>query len=89
MRTTVAESKDDRLSEEELLAQMAVLVFAGTNTTASALSQILHLLALHPDVQDGLRKELKETCKDKKGMPHDQLVYLPFLEAVCHETLRL
>ncbi|KAH9034585.1 cytochrome P450 [Lactarius pseudohatsudake] len=58
------ESEDDRLSKEELLAQMSAIVLAATDTTSSALSRILHLLALHPDIQDKLRKELKEACED-------------------------
>jgi cytochrome P450 len=61
---------------------------AATDTTSSALSRILHLLALHPDVQDQLRKELKEAFEDNE-LTHDQLVSLPFLEAVCRESLRL
>jgi cytochrome P450 len=62
---------------------------AGADTTSSALSWILHLLSLHPDVQDKLRKELKEANEDNEELTHDQLVSLPFLEAVCRETLRL
>ncbi|KAI9458421.1 cytochrome P450 [Lactarius psammicola] len=87
MQGYVAESENDRLSEEELLAQMAVFVFAATDTSSSALSRILHLLALHPEIQDKLREELKEACKEE--LTHDQLVSLPFLEAVCRESLRL
>jgi len=89
MRASAAESEADRLSEEELLAQMTNLVIAGTDTTSSSLSRILHLLALHPDIQDKLRAELLEACKGKEELTHDQLVALPLLEAVCRETLRL
>ncbi|KAH9057443.1 cytochrome P450 monooxygenase [Lactarius vividus] len=66
-----------------------LLVFSATDTTSSALSRILHLLALYPDTQDKLRKELKEACDENEELTHDQLVSLPFLEAVCRETLRL
>ena len=62
---------------------------AGADTTSSALSWILHLLSLHLDVQDKLRKELKEAHEGNEELTHDQLVSLPFLEAVCRETLRL
>ncbi len=62
---------------------------AATDTTSCALSRLLHLLALHPDVQDKLRKGLKEACEDNEELTHDLLVSLPFLEAVCCETLRL
>jgi cytochrome P450 len=62
---------------------------AATDTTSSALSRVLHLLSLHPDVQDKLRKELKEAFEDNEELTYDQLVSLPYLEAVCRESLRL
>ncbi|KAH9046659.1 cytochrome P450 [Lactarius hengduanensis] len=89
MRASSAGPEDVQLSEEELVAQMVVFLIAGTDTTSTALSRILHLLALHPDVQDKLRNELKEAHEDNEELTHDQLVSLPFLEAVCRETLRL
>ncbi|KAH8986070.1 cytochrome P450 [Lactarius hatsudake] len=89
MRASSAGPEDNQLSEEELVAQMAVFLIAGTDTTSTALSRILHLLSLHPGVQDKLRNELKEAHKDNEELTHDQLVSLPFLEAVCRETLRL
>ena len=66
-----------------------ILVFAATDTTASAISRIVHLLALHPEIQDELRRELKEACENNEELTHDRLVSLPFLEAICRETLRL
>ena len=66
-----------------------VLVSAAAETTSSALSRILHLLALHPDIQDRVRQELKEASGDNEELTHDQLVSLPFLDAVCRETLRM
>ncbi|KAH9034869.1 cytochrome P450 [Lactarius pseudohatsudake] len=89
MQASVAVSEDDRLSEEEVVAQIMGLLVAGTDTTSTALSCLLHQLALHPNVQDKLRKELEEACQDNEELTHDQLVSLPFLEAVCRETLRL
>ena len=65
------------------------LIFAGTETTSSALSRILQLLSLRPDVQDKLRDELKGACEDGDELNYDKLVSLPYLEAVCRETLRL
>ncbi|KAH9057446.1 hypothetical protein EDB87DRAFT_1099609 [Lactarius vividus] len=44
------------LSKEELLAQMTAIVLAATDTTSSALTRILHLLALHPDIQNSSEK---------------------------------
>ena len=65
------------------------LVVAGTDTTSNALTRTLHLLSLHPDAQDKLRDELRVACEDNEELTHDRLVSLPYLEAVCRETLRL
>ncbi|KAI0294461.1 cytochrome P450 [Multifurca ochricompacta] len=89
MKANVTASEGDRLSEEELLAQMTILVLAATDTTSSALSRILHILSLHPEAQEKLRNELKGACEANEELPYDQLVSLPYLDAVCRETLRL
>jgi len=49
------------------------------------------LLCLHPDVQDKLRAELLEARVQNGGqdLEYDELVGLPYLDAVCRETLRL
>ena len=49
---------------------------------------ILSLLAKHPEVQDKLRKEILEASKGE-DLDYDSLVSLPYLDAVCRETLRL
>ncbi len=63
-------------------------MFAATDTTSNALSRILHLLTTHQDVQDKLRAEILEAGQGQ-DIPYDQLVELPYLDAVCRETLRL
>lgn len=66
------------------------LIFAAMDTTSSALSRTLHLLATHPDVQEKLRQELMEAKSAQDGdLTYDQLVSLPYLDAVCRETLRM
>nr|VWO97569.1 Chitin synthase V [Ganoderma boninense] len=82
----------ERLPDEELLAQMSTFILAGMDTTSNALSRILHLLALHPDVQAKLRHELveaRDVVGNGRDVPYDDLVKLPYLDAVCRETLRL
>jgi len=67
------------------------LIFAATDTTSSALSRILYLLTKYPDVQEKLRKEILEAKRNSsdEDLDYDQLVTLPYLDAVCRETLRL
>ena len=102
-------SKEDRLSDEELIAQVSyasliyvhlilsvisqwlgrTFVFAATDTTSNALGRILHLLAINQDVQDKIRAEIVEAAPLGERIPYDQLIGLPYLDAVCRETLRL
>ena len=67
------------------------LTFAATDTTSGALARALHLLAQHKDVQTKLRHEIRQARKDSGGedIPYDTLVSLPYLDAICRETLRL
>jgi len=58
-------------------------------TTSNALCRILHLLARHQDVQDKLRREVTEAYAQRGNLKYDELFALPYLDAVCKETLRL
>ncbi|KAG5635769.1 hypothetical protein H0H81_010149 [Sphagnurus paluster] len=66
------------------------LTFGGSDTTSNAISRALHLISTHPEVQDKLRSEIMEAFTTYgENMLYDDLVALPFLDAVCRETLRL
>ncbi|KAF9064449.1 cytochrome P450 [Rhodocollybia butyracea] len=86
----VADS-EDKLNEDEIIAQMSTFIFAAMDTTSNGLSRILHLLAMHPDVQDKMRREILEARNrhQRERFSYDELVALPYLDAVCRETLRL
>ena len=45
---------------------------------------------MHPDVQSRLREEL-ESSRDHPGqdIPYEKLMELPYLGAICRETLRV
>lgn len=59
------------------------------DTTSSALSRILYLLATHQDVQEKLRSEIAEAREGGAALSYDELVSLPYLDAICRETMRL
>lgn len=72
-----------------LLAPHRSLVFAAMDTTSNALSRTFSLLAKNPEVQERLRQELVNARKEAGGdLEYDALHELPYLEAVCRETLR-
>jgi cytochrome P450 len=50
---------------------------------------VLQLLATHPEIQDKLREELLDARSAGADLSYDTLVELPYLDAVCRETLRL
>ncbi|KAF5360934.1 hypothetical protein D9756_005077 [Leucocoprinus leucothites] len=91
MRANASAAEEDRLSDEEVVGQVASLTSAATDTTSSALSRILCLLAEHPHVQEKLREELIAAKRENGGeeLDYDHLVSLPYLDAVCRETLRV
>jgi cytochrome P450 len=91
MKANMQASEDDRLSEEELLGQITILTFAATDTTSTAISRTLHVLAQRKDVQNKLREEIRKARKENNGqdLGYDDLVSMPYLDAVCRETLRM
>ncbi|KAJ7155537.1 cytochrome P450 [Mycena crocata] len=88
MRASDSVKQEDKLPEEEFLGQMNVIIFAGTDTTSTAMSRCLQELAQHPEIQDKLRHEVTKASAFG-NLDYDQLCALPFLEAVCRETLRM
>lgn len=66
------------------------LIAAAFDTTSSALARIMYLLSQNPDVQQKLRAEVKAAWEVCGGdLDYDALNALPYLEAVCRETLRV
>ena len=71
-----------------LTDHVSSLIFAAMDTTSNTLSRMLQTLAEHTDVQEKLRQELLDTGA-AHGMSYEQLNQLPYLDAVCRESLRL
>ncbi|KAI1793787.1 cytochrome P450 [Ganoderma leucocontextum] len=92
LKANMAAAAKEMLSDEELLAHMSTFILAGMDTTSNALSRILNLLAENPSVQERLRAEIVDAQGGPGGdtdIPYDDLTKLPYLDAVCRETLRL
>ena len=68
----------------------STFIMAGVDTTSNALSRILHNLCQRQDAQDKLRAEIRAAMEQYgPEIPYDELSALPYLDAVCRETLRL
>ncbi|GJE84506.1 cytochrome P450 [Phanerochaete sordida] len=84
MSTDIPENQ--RLSDDEVLAQVPTFIVAGHETTATATTWALFSLAQQPETARKLRDELLSVAKDSPDM--DTLNALPYLDAVVRETLR-
>ncbi|OCH91430.1 cytochrome P450 [Obba rivulosa] len=89
MKANLNAAEADRMEDEELVGQMSTLVSAATDTTSNALSRIMLVIAENQDAQERLRAEIREALNGEHDLPYDKLMRLPYLDAVCRETLRL
>nr|XP_042123941.1 cytochrome P450 3A19-like [Peromyscus maniculatus bairdii] len=77
------------LSDLEILAQSITFIFAGYDTTSTALSFIAYLLAIHPNVQKKLQQEIDAVLPNKVPATYEALVEMEYLDMVVNETMRL
>ncbi|RXW11208.1 hypothetical protein EST38_g14647, partial [Candolleomyces aberdarensis] len=89
LKANLAAPEQDRLPDSELLAQISTITFAAMDTTSNGLARMLYLLCEHPEVQEKLRQEIKDAQQGDGKIQYDDLMSLPYLEAVCKETLRV
>jgi cytochrome P450 len=83
----LARDEDDRpMTDIELRDELITLLFAGHETTASALVWAMYWIHYLPEVRNQLLNELSTI--DSKSDP-TAIAQLPYLNAVCQETLRL
>ncbi|CAE6371415.1 unnamed protein product [Rhizoctonia solani] len=80
--TQLMKANQEGLDREAMIGHMNVLIFAGHETTSSVIARILDILSNSPKVQDKLRNEVLEWKKE-------EVLELPYLDAVVKEALRL
>ncbi|KAJ7678518.1 cytochrome P450 [Mycena rosella] len=81
-----------RLSDEEVIGQIATVIFAGHETTrlvvcSSAIAWALHALSVNREAQTKLRQELLGVSTDNPT--YEELNALGYLENVVRETMRV
>jgi cytochrome P450 len=76
------------LDDGEVRDQALVFLFAGSDTTATALTAALHLLGAHPEIQERAHDEVRGVLEGSPAAAAD-LTELPYLTAVVKEALRL
>jgi cytochrome P450 len=72
-----------------LIRSASTFAFAGMDTTSGSMARLLWVLSNDQEAQDRLRSEIRQAMEDYGTLDYDQIMGLPFLDAVCRETLRL
>jgi len=91
----MVDSVDDQtgqgMTERELRDNVVIFFVAGHDTTASALSSALYVIAKHPHIQDRLVKEILDKIGANVDQPvtHDQIESLEYLSWFLKENLRM
>lgn len=81
---------DKQFNDEEIHDHIYTFVAAGYETTALQITFTLLLLAMHPDVQETLFKEVFEAFSDNSTrIDYEYLKKLEYLDAVVKESMRL
>jgi len=76
------------LGREELISEVAMILLAGSETAANALTWALYLLAAHPRTARRLRDELARLPEERAPAP-EELPDLVFTRAALQEAMRL
>ncbi|KAG1676700.1 Cytochrome P450 3A5 [Nymphon striatum] len=77
------------MTEDLVIAQCVLFFLAGYDTTASTLSMVAYNIAIHPECQDKLIKEIDIATEKHGTLTYDAIGEMPYLKAVLKETLRL
>lgn len=86
--TLLMAAKDEAgegMSDTELRDELMTLLLAGHETTASALTWAFYWLDRHPEIRERLLSELSHANLSDASA----IAKLPYLSAVCSETLRI
>ncbi|KAL6418463.1 hypothetical protein ACFW04_012069 [Cataglyphis niger] len=85
-----AEFRKYEFDGDDLMAQAASFFSAGFETSSTTTAFALYELALQPDIQSTLRKEIVEALDKSDGkITYDMTTSLPYLDMVVSETLRM
>ena len=74
------------MTNEELIDELLTILFGGYETTAAILAWALYEIHRNPDICEKLQQELEDIGQHFDPL---QIAQLPYLTAVCQETLRM
>ena len=89
----LVQARDDetqaQMTEKQLRDEVFSLLMAGHETTANGLGWMLYLLALNPEVDRRLCREVEEATRSKARLEPSDVEQLSYAKAVITESMRL
>ncbi|KAJ8916090.1 hypothetical protein NQ315_004456, partial [Exocentrus adspersus] len=77
------------LSDMDITAQAMIFLFGGFDTASGLMCFLAYELATNPDVQDKLRKEVRDTLEECEGkLTYESLLKMKYMDMVVSECLR-
>lgn len=83
---SAVDEEGNGLSNQDLRDELMTLLVAGHETTATALTWAMYWIHRHPNVKQTLLAELDTVSNSEDA---GRFLKLPYLSAVCNETLRI
>lgn len=78
--------------DDSLVDQLMTFLAAGHETTTSPMTWVVYMLCLRPEVQDRLREKIRTRLPSfgdaSKSLSTLDIDHMPYLNAVCSESLR-
>ncbi|KAF5288521.1 hypothetical protein FQA39_LY15389 [Lamprigera yunnana] len=73
----------------DITAQALIFFTAGFDTVSSTMCYLAYELSTHPEIQDKLYNEIKETLKDTPQLTYESITAMKYLECCISESLRV
>ncbi|KAJ2900598.1 cytochrome p450 [Zalerion maritima] len=81
--------EENKLGFDELVANSAVFIAAGSETTATTLAGCVYYLLRNPEKLEKVKKEIRETFENEEEIGFDSVRGLKYMIACLDETMRL
>ncbi|KAH0624274.1 hypothetical protein JD844_007962 [Phrynosoma platyrhinos] len=80
---------DSTYNDDNLAQCILDFLMAGTETTSTVLQWALLLMAVHPDIQDKVYKEMENVLGTSQSICYQDRKKMPYTNAVIHEIIRI
>jgi cytochrome P450 len=86
---TAADQPDSGIDDSQVAGNVLTMLLAGEDTTANTIAWMIHLLWAHPQALAQATAEVRRVCTGTEVPTLEMIEQLEYVEACCHETMRL